>query len=186
MRQDRRHNPIRRHAPRRAPRRRGGGLRRADPPHVASLGRDCGRRRSVSPARPSWIRGASGPPRQFHSPPRASSCPPRPPLVDPRCVRTAIAIPSVTARLDREGHVIKLKYRGLAPRGTFVRGGRPKGRPYGARARRLVGWQEGWCRGPDLPACSRGAGGPYRASSAATCGGFAAAHGRPYGTGGTS
>jgi hypothetical protein len=26
-------------------------LRRADPPHVASLGRDCGRRRSVRPAR---------------------------------------------------------------------------------------------------------------------------------------
>ena len=25
----------------------------------------------------------------------------------------------------------KLEYRGLDPRGTFVRGGRPKGRPYG-------------------------------------------------------
>jgi hypothetical protein len=28
---------------------------------------------------------------------------------------------------------MKLEYCGLAPRGTFVGGGRPKGRPYGTK-----------------------------------------------------
>jgi len=35
--------------------------------------------------------------------------------------------------LDRENNIIKLEYRGLAPRGTVIGGGRPKGRPYGAK-----------------------------------------------------
>src|ERR1700693_2142987 len=40
---------------RRLARLRGGGLRRADPPHVASLGRCHGRRRSVRPSRANGL-----------------------------------------------------------------------------------------------------------------------------------
>src|ERR1700693_6536893 len=53
------------------------------------------RRGGACPSRPSRTRDSSGPPSQSPPPPRG---------------------------LDREDRVIK-KYRGLAPRGTFVRGG---------------------------------------------------------------
>jgi hypothetical protein len=51
---------------------------------------------------------------------------PLPPLASSRCVGTGITIRCDAAGLDRRYHVITLEYRGLAPRGIFV-----KGRPYG-------------------------------------------------------
>jgi hypothetical protein len=92
------------------------------------------RRGGACPARPSRTRDPSGPPSQSHLPPRG---------------------------LDREDHVIKFEYRGLAPRGTVVRGGRPKGRPYGAKG--TVVDQGGVIRRsarPSSVARSSGAGGP--------------------------
>ncbi len=53
---------------------------------------------------------------------------------------------------------MKLEYRGLAPRGTFVGGGRPKGRPYGAVELREGSGRKRRCSRPYRDAQGKGGG----------------------------